>query len=139
MKETADKQKMDQWTFKPKTYGKDFLLRQKHDKLKSKVSRSLSPQKVKISEQFDLSVIKQARLRIERQDDQITDLVDQVSPKMFPPSVKKHSKNTKKAGKNTKNYVSESQTECDFYQNDSMPVSQPNESEKDGLVKNLRK
>lgn len=138
MKETADKQKMDQCTFKPKTQGKDFLLRQKHDKLKSKVSKSLSPQKIKLSEQFDLSVIKQARLRIERQDDQITNLADQVSPKRFPPSVKKNSKNPKKGQKNPKNLISESQTECDFYQNDSLPVSQPNESQKDEEIRNLK-
>jgi hypothetical protein len=124
MKKKADKKQMDQCTFKPKTHGKDFLLRQKHDKLKSKVSRSLSPQKIKISEKYDLSVMEEARLRIERQDDGLNNLADHASPNNYSPSVYK-------GGKDSREY--------EFYQNESMQDSQRNEHAKDEVVLNLSK
>lgn len=96
MKQKVEKQEMKECTFKPNTQGKDFLKKKTTQKLKSKISRSLSPHKIQISDHFDLSVMKQARLRIERPEDAKNNLNDQVSPKYYPPSAK-----TKKKGKDS--------------------------------------
>ena len=114
---------MFECTFKPKTHGKDFILKQKSERLRSKISRSFSPQKIKISEKFDLSVMKHARMRIERDDETDNQLIGQVSPKNFPPS---NGKNEKKPsisqGKFSNAIILETETENEFYINTNLPV-----------------
>ncbi|CAI2372110.1 unnamed protein product [Moneuplotes crassus] len=89
-KEIQDKKKLQECTFKPKTLAKEYMNRKKTEKLRSRVSRSLSPQKIKISDQFDLSVLKKARMRVEHAD-QEDRLIGQASPKNIPPSEVKES------------------------------------------------
>jgi len=86
-KEIAEMQEMDQCTFKPKTLSKEFLMKQQSLHLRNKISKSLSPHKIAISDLYDLSVMKKARMRIERQDNTdrgCSSIDDQVSPKMCP-------------------------------------------------------
>ena len=68
------------------------LRKNKTEKLRSKISKSLSPNKIKLSDQFDLSVMKQARMRIERSDEGANDIQDQMSPKQISPSCAKAKK-----------------------------------------------
>ena len=75
---------MSQCTFKPKLNAKEFLMRKKSEKLKSKISKSLSPHRMWLNDQFDMSVLNKWRLRVERQDED--NCIDQISPQNWPPS-----------------------------------------------------
>ena len=85
-KANADKQKMNECTFKPKLNVKEFLMRKKSDQLRSKISKSLSPNRIFLTDQFDMSTLNKWRLRIERQDDGLSNWADQISPKNCHPS-----------------------------------------------------
>lgn len=80
-KANAERQTMNEWTFRPKLNAKEFLMKKKSDQLRSKISKSLSPNRMYLTDPFDMSTLNKWRLRIERQDDGSSFWADQISPK----------------------------------------------------------
>jgi len=73
---------MKECTFRPKVDSKVLMKKNRSEHLRNKISKSLSPNRVFQLDKFDISTIKQSRLRIERNDDKISNFVDQMSPKV---------------------------------------------------------
>ena len=82
-KETAENMKMKECTFQPNVTARISVKKRQSDQLRSKISRSMSPNNVFQLDNYDMSVIKKSRMRIERDDDKPSSyFIDQVSPEV---------------------------------------------------------